>query len=131
LLFEAGIFFSRIFIPSKAEEESSELGLATNQASSTPATGKDDPPRYIPMTEEEMEAELDAIEADEDDGEDDYLNDPTPSIDAIEDNLKHANELRLQGNEALARDLLYEVLRFGDDKQIEVARNILRQMDED
>ncbi len=169
LLFEGGIIFSRLFVPKKQEEPdepppaSAAPLAATASAGTDPATQRpaDEPPRYVPMSEEEMEEELDAIEAEEaqeaqtqalsappqqdpeedpigelddldldDIDEDSFLDDPTPSRDAIEDNLIHAHELRMNGNEALARDLLYEVLRHGDEKQVEVARNILRQMDE-
>jgi sec-independent protein translocase protein TatC len=137
LLFEAGIIFSRLFVPKKTDEDEPPepskpaVGLAAAAATQTAA---DEPPRYIPLTEEEMEAELDAIEASEVDWQeaedDDEDSPPKPSADALEDNLKHAHELRMQGELALARDLLYEVLRFGDDKQVEVARNILQQMDD-
>lgn len=81
------------------------------------------------MTEEEMEAELNAIITAEEKAENEE--DPTPSAATLEDNLKQANELRLNGDIALARELLYDVLRHGDEKQVEVARNILRQLDED
>lgn len=161
LLFEAGIIFSRLFIPKKRDESEDEdepatpatTGLAPATAAATATAGKgraEEPPRYIPMTEEEMEAELDAIEAEEEgrtqdratgaehdeDNYDFYEDDvddeqqPQPSHEAMEDNLKHAHDLRMNGEEALVRDLLYEVLRYGDEKQVEVARDILRQMDE-
>ncbi|MEO5343436.1 MAG: twin-arginine translocase subunit TatC [Gammaproteobacteria bacterium SHHR-1] len=141
LLFEAGIIFSRLFIPGKGDEDEGPKPpparvpvTAGAAASAEGGTDRDaEPPRYVPLTEEEMEAELDAIEASEGDDEgadDDEDATPSPSADALEDNLKHAHELRMKGEDALARDLLYEVLRFGDDKQVEVARNILQQMDE-
>lgn len=133
LLFEAGVFFARITLKSPAPPAPAASGPPVVAAAPEPSPTTEwhtvEPPRYVPLTPEELEAELGVIEAAEESH--DALDDPLPSVDAIEDNLKHANELRLQGNEALARDLLYEVLRFGDDKQIEVARNILRQMDED
>jgi sec-independent protein translocase protein TatC len=130
LLFEAGVFFARVFLRSPAPVAVPEPPVVhAPEPVSPPTRQADEPPRYVPLTKEEMEAELDALEAAG--GSENNFDDPTPSVDAIKDNLKHANELRLNGNETLARDLLYEVLRYGDDKQIEVARNILRQMDED
>ena len=38
--------------------------------------------------------------------------------------------LRDEGDESGARQLLYEVLTQGNEKQVEVARNILRQLDQ-
>ena len=86
LLFELGIIFSRIIgRRKKAEEEfqhekeeatSHSKAAATTAAAATATTVADDvygadstdEPRYRPMTDEEMEAELDAIEAEEDEG---------------------------------------------------------------
>lgn len=83
-----------------------------------------DPERFAPMTGEEMEAELDAIEAEEElDSE--QFDEPDPA----EEKLKRVKELREQENIAGARTLLYEVLEEGDDEQRYVARNILRQLD--
>ena len=85
--------------------------------------------RFKPMTEEEMEAELDAIEAEEDieapeiDSED--LDEPDP----VEIKLIRIRGLRAQEKYADARQLLYEVLEEGDDEQRLVARNILEQLD--
>lgn len=130
LLFEAGVFFSRYIIASRPKEAAPEpKTYATPEVPEIPPPSPDDPPRYIPMTEEEMEAELNAIITAEEKAENEE--DPTPSAATLEDNLKQANELRLNGDIALARELLYDVLRHGDEKQVEVARNILRQLDED
>ncbi|MEA3275449.1 MAG: twin-arginine translocase subunit TatC [Pseudomonadota bacterium] len=81
--------------------------------------------RFAPMTEEEMEAELDAIEADEDvEPPDEDLPDP------VEEKLERVKELRdREEDEAAVRRLLYEVLAEGDDDQRRVARNILDQLD--
>lgn len=84
LLFELGIIFSRIIGKRKAqqekdEESSTEQESSTNQESSTDqksstsneksstetAEPDNDEPRYQPMTDKEMEAELDAIEREE------------------------------------------------------------------
>lgn len=133
LLFEAGVFFSRYIIANKPTETpataTGSSGAAAFVAPEIPPPSPDDPPRYIPMTEEEMEAELNAIIAAEEKAENEE--NPLPSAATLDDNLKQANELRLNGDIALARDLLYDVLRHGDEKQVEVARNILRQLDED
>ncbi len=88
-----------------------------------------DSERFTPMTNEEMEAELDAIEAeDEIDSEEidsAYIDEP----DLVEDKLKQVKELREREDVAGARKLLYEVLEDGDDEQRYVARNILAQLD--
>lgn len=77
--------------------------------------------RFVPLTPEEMEAELDAIEAAESElGED---------IDPIEALLERVTELRDLENEVGARQLLYRVLADGDESQRGVAMNILTEMD--
>ncbi len=84
LLFELGIVFSRIIGNRKAREEAAsdtinndKVDKSNNtssseeeQSSSTTSTDTDDVARYKPMTDEEMEAELDAIESDDDDEQD-------------------------------------------------------------
>ena len=83
LLFELGIVFSRIIGNRKAREEaasetnsndnvaeSNNTSSTEEQSSSTTSTDADDEPRYKHMTDEEMEAELDAIESDEVDEQD-------------------------------------------------------------
>lgn len=83
-----------------------------------------DSERFSPMTEEEMEAELDAIEAEED------IDAPSEEgVDPVEEKLKRVKELRELEDQAAARRLLYEVLEEGDDEQRYVARNILAQLD--
>ncbi len=80
LLFELGIVFSRIIGNRKAREEaasntksndnvekSNNTSSTEEQSSSTTSSDADDEPRYKPMTDEEMEAELDVIESDDDD----------------------------------------------------------------
>jgi sec-independent protein translocase protein TatC len=107
----------------------------------------DDPGRWHPLSESEMEAELDLIEADE------VLNsgrpEPhkpavpaptsqaqttgsanTPAINSVEEKIRRANRLRELGSTFAARTVLYEVLEEGDDDQRRVARNILNQLDE-
>ena len=77
--------------------------------------------RFVPLTPEEMEAELDAIEAAESELDED--------MDPIEALLERVSELRDLGNEAGARHLLYRVLAEGDETQRGVAMNILTEMD--
>ncbi len=81
--------------------------------------------RFRPMTPEELEAELDAIEADED------IEPPDETApDPVAQKLERVMELREEEDEAGARALLYEVLADGDDDQRRVARNILAQLDQ-
>jgi len=97
--------------------------------------------RFVPLTPEEMEAELDAIEAaeadlmaDEDDG---GGNADAPGVvgshpaapDPIDALLERVRELRDLENEAGARQLLYRVLIDGNESQRFVAMNILAEMD--
>jgi sec-independent protein translocase protein TatC len=77
--------------------------------------------RFVPLTPEEMEAELDAIEAAESELDED--------IDPIKALLERVSELRDLENEAGARQLLYRVLADGDESQRGVAINILTEMD--
>ena len=73
LLFELGIVFSRIIGSRKAQKEAEEANNSSevedSDESSTEdnesSTGDEEEPRYRQMTDEEMEAELDAIEREE------------------------------------------------------------------
>ena len=98
-----------------------------------------DPSRFVPLTPEEMEAELDAIEAAEaaldpaalaatDDG--DHESDSPATIDPIDALLERVKELRELENEPGARQLLYRVLADGSESQRFVAMNILTEMDQ-
>lgn len=80
--------------------------------------------RFTPMTEEEMEAQLDAVESDEE-IDSDALDEPDP----VERKLERIMVLRESEDYPEARRLLYEVLEEGDDEQRRVARNILGQLD--
>jgi sec-independent protein translocase protein TatC len=91
----------------------------------SPEEGEDaiDEERYTSLTEEELEAELDEIEA-----EMEQL--PGNDVeDTVTEKLREVNRLRDEQDIAGARKLLYEVLAEGDDEQIFVARNILAQLD--
>jgi sec-independent protein translocase protein TatC len=152
ILFEAGVFFSRWFQkrgPGAAPPPSGG-GSASGAARSAGGSGGwsvgrdidggdiDEPGRYRPMTEAEMEAELDAIEAEEAaDAEADAAlptrTGPANSkpADRIEELIRSANERRADGDPASARHLLYLVLEEGDADQRRVARNILADLDRD
>jgi sec-independent protein translocase protein TatC len=122
---------------------------AAASAGSSPATAdeqlaaKNYPEDYVPLTDEEMEAELDRLDDDDDEGyeyyEDDIYSDYDDhsgdgSNEASGDNLVDVKlaqvmEYREEENLPAARALLYEVLEEGDETQVKVARNILAQLD--
>jgi sec-independent protein translocase protein TatC len=153
LLFEAGVFFSRWFIkrqpvaptPTPAPGAGGSGGRSPAQPGGI-SVGReidggdiDEPGRYRPMTDAEMDAELDAIEAEESaDAEAAAAlrerSAPPASNgarDRIEALIRSANERRADGDAASARHLLYLVLEEGDADQRRVARNILADLDRD
>ncbi|EXJ17252.1 twin-arginine translocase subunit TatC [Imhoffiella purpurea] len=151
LLFELGIVASRILLRHREKDSGISPAGAPTSASpptpkpgATPAPNSDAPvggelsPRsgsedgWHPMSDEEMEAELDLIDAEE-------VEIPKPatvtkpvaaSVNGVEEKILRANRLRELDNEFAARQVLYEVLEEGDADQRRVARNILRQLDE-
>jgi len=146
VLFELGVWFSRMFaLKPAAEEEASPQSVANPAptpaaAGAGPAVSPEEDPRhdleegrFIPMTEEEMEAELDAIEAEEDQEARRTPQGPTPEPpepeDPVDGLLSRVQELRSQERYHEARELLYEVLEEGNPAQRRVARNILAQLD--
>jgi sec-independent protein translocase protein TatC len=154
LLFEAGILFSRFFQrgrgtasdgaadapdpasprpPTPPQPAPSGAPAAGGNSGNDVVIGRDidggdidEPGRFRPMTDEEMEAELDAIEAQE-------LAEAERSVaaDPVAELLRQANVLRGEGNPTGARHLLYRVLEDGDSDQRRVARNILADLDKD
>jgi sec-independent protein translocase protein TatC len=84
-----------------------------------------DEERYTPLTEEELEAELEAAEVEASQVPEDGAEDTVTA------KLREVNRMRDEGDTAAARQLLYEVLAEGDEEQIFVARNILEQLDGD
>ena len=90
-----------------------------------------DSDRFAPMTDEEMEAELDAIEAQEYAADKDISpsEDPESETDPMDSMLEEIKELRKHEDDTGARKLLYQVLADGDEDQRKVAMNILEQMD--
>jgi len=135
VLFELGVIFSRFFIRNKdVEEEDQEddvqEAVAPAAAATEPGPGAEraiDEYQHIPLTEEEMEAELDRIEEEEASWHDD----PETEEDPVDVKLKRIKALREDMDFDAARRLLYEVLVEGDDSQVTVAKNILAQLDED
>lgn len=104
------------------------------------------PEDYVPLSDEEMEAELDRLdedddeeyEDDDDDGvysdHDDHSGDggnEASGENLVDVKLAQVMEYREEENLQAARALLYEVLEEGDESQIKVARNILTQLDSD
>lgn len=165
LLFEAGILFSSWFVKPREKEAAEsntlvdEVAVAAAAAPSSaayagdnPTTRPEDGPRdsiieiedeqpFQPLTDEEMEAELDRIEAEEAevDGSDESQSGAGPETEPeteeeamrrrVDAKLEQVMALRNVEDYAGARRLLYEVLEDGDESQIRVARNILEQLD--
>ncbi|MEW7980481.1 MAG: twin-arginine translocase subunit TatC [Candidatus Sedimenticola endophacoides] len=108
-------------------------------AADGPADDPGDSERFVPLSEQELDDELDLIEAEEaareaadadeggglgeDDDEGLYVKDIDLKLDQV-------RWCRDQGLPAKARELLYEILAHGNDAQVSVARGILAEMDE-
>ena len=117
-----------------------KAAAATSSMTATEQLAANYPDDFTPMTDEEMEAELDRLD-DEDDEDDDIYNDyddhsgdggqEASGDDPVDIKLAQVMEYRDENNLKAARALLYEVLEEGDDSQITVARNILAQLDSD
>ena len=164
LLFEVGIFFSRLLKRKpKASEEEKSIGGALTTTGAAAASGsseakqevyegeyEDDDDEYRPLTDEEMEAELDAMDDEDDESEEGDDKDdetepteleavegeekpyevPTDFVpDAVDNKLEWIMTMREEGRLREARKLLYEVLAEGNETQKKVARNILDQFD--
>lgn len=153
LLFELGVFASRVLVRERAARAAAEAALVppeppgggggrtgTAAPPVAPAGGSggglevgrelepgdpDDPTRWSPLTDEEMETELDL-----EDAQAARTAPPRVRIDPVEDKINRANRLRELDNPLAARQILYQVLEEGDDSQRQVARNILSQLDE-
>ncbi len=143
LLFESGVVFSRFF-QRKDDDEGNEMGeqappertseAAAASGVATQAAPTDDD-SFKPLSDAEMEAELDRIEAELEQEEDDSHHadseETAPvAADAVDEKLRRVNELREAMDFAAARRLLYEVLVEGNEEQIVVAKNILQQLDD-
>ncbi|EGV17537.1 twin-arginine translocase subunit TatC [Thiocapsa marina] len=168
LLFELGIVFSKVLVGRRATvtDEDPDPDASGSAFSSSPSAPEgpaggsspgrvtprpelreigrdldphfDDPDRWQPLSESEMEAELDLIEAEEisktprnpDSHPADTARTTSPAINSVEEKIRRANRLRELGSTFAARTVLYEVLEEGDADQRRVARNILNQLDE-
>ncbi|MEW8471015.1 MAG: twin-arginine translocase subunit TatC, partial [Candidatus Thiodiazotropha sp.] len=143
VLFELGLIFSKGFVNKRmpdsadgadaavAESAATEGGgqqeVATEEAVGSeidPAADYVDPDRFVPMTDDEMEAEMDAIEALEQEEGD-------AEVDRVRIKLEQVQKLRDDGDVDGARELLYQILEEGNPDQRVVARNILAQLDSD
>ncbi|MBT2970036.1 MAG: twin arginine-targeting protein translocase TatC [gamma proteobacterium symbiont of Ctena orbiculata] len=143
VLFELGLIFSKGFVkkPLQDSDDGSDAALAVSAATEAdgqqemaaeeavgsdidPARDDVDPDRFVPMTDDEMEAELDAIEALEQEEGD-------AEIDRVRIKLEQVQKLRDNGDVDGARELLYQILEEGNPDQRVVARNILAQLDSD
>jgi sec-independent protein translocase protein TatC len=153
VLFELGIMFAKVFPTRQAAAEGTPVvdeprpATAAVAASAQPTPSSDMPEtweegRFVPMTEDEMEEELDRIDAQHDAEEDaeefppaDEGPAPDESSDAdrrarVDAKLARIHELRQALDFDGMRRLLYEVLVEGNEMQINVARNILAQLDD-
>ena len=158
LLFELGVFFSRILVRDRAAREAAEAAQAAGPGPlppSAPPPGRpggggrpplpsamggsdalrgdelepDDPgppPDWRPLTDEEMESELDRADAQL--AANRPASAPAP-LDRVEEKIRRANRLRELENPFAARQVLYEVLEEGDASQRRTARNILNSLD--
>ena len=136
LLFELGVYFSRMFMPGEDEAEAAPIAAGSSTAGA--AAFVEDPP-YTPPSDAEMEAELDRIEAEEagdvapaDEDWDHFPEDPEVAARAWSEvaaaKLEAAKRHIADGNAADARTLLREVLAEGDGEQVHEARLLLNQV---
>jgi sec-independent protein translocase protein TatC len=143
ILFEVGVLFSKAFArrgddagepaDGGAPQPESPDGGGSPAPAEGPPGEVDDPDAFYAMSDEEMEAELDRIEAEE------AAMEATVRKEAQAADLKASVDAKLERVVILrdnmefeaARRLLHEVLAEGDDVQIAVARNILAQLEDD
>jgi len=150
VLFEAGVIFSRFFVRERdegdGEDEDEAQDLTETAAGASVATAPvhaasdSSEDEFKPLSDEEMEAELDRLEAELDEEEDSWHAEPFDSDeteetepdaeDPVDRKLQRINRLREDMDFDAARKLLYEVLVEGSDEQVVVARNILSQLDD-
>jgi len=141
LLFEVGVFFSRGFVrqpePDGDEEDDdaapaapAAAAAAGSQTVAADTAHHDDPDAYYAMSDEEMEAELDRIEA-EDEAEERAAAAAAERKSSVDAKLERVVILRDNMDFDTARRLLHEVLAEGDEEQVQVARNILSQLEDD
>lgn len=148
LLYEIGVFLARMVArervnreqaaeaESPADSNGPEAGTEHASSAQTVEEGE-----YRPMSDEEMESELDRLDEEEDvadasaeesseTGAEESYEVPTDFVpDAVDNKLEWVMTLREEGRYDEARTLLYEVLVEGSETQVKVARNILDQLD--
>ena len=110
---------------------SAQTGIPAAEAARSLAPDFDASDRWRPLTDEEMETELDLLDAQ--DAQESRAKAPDPReapVNAVEEKIRRANRLRELHSDFAARQVLYEVLEEGDVDQRRVARNILQQLDE-
>ena len=134
LLFEGGVIFSRFFVRDREDAEEAQDADEPVMAAATAGTGSAVPAdeTFKPLSQEEMEEELDRIEAElaeEETGRDGEPEEETP-MDPVDAKLVRVNELREAMDFSAARRLLYEVLVEGNEEQVRTAKNILEQLDD-
>jgi len=152
LLFEIGVLFSRFFVKKDAEEDNEESDeqavtdseqarLDTQKVAVAAAPSEPENPfdneDFTPLTEEELDAELDLMDEYEDDEDGKAgstarkeVKGESPDKDPVDLMLEEVSRLRESMDLSAARSLLYQVLSEGDASQITVAKNILAQLDE-
>ena len=135
LLFEAGVIFSRFFVKQSDEDEGGEEEDLPEQSNVAPGAAAAEAnaaaeEEFRPLTPEEMEAELDRIEAEANMLDEEDYSSPEEPLDPVDAKLVRVNKLREAMDFAAARRLLYEVLVEGNEEQVRTARNILEQLDE-
>ena len=135
VLFEGGVIFSRFFVRNREEEagesdEADEPVMATAAAGASGSAPAEE--AFRTLSQEEMEEELDRIEAELDEEEASWheeTEEETP-MDPVDAKLVRVNELREAMDFSAARRLLYEVLVEGNEEQVRTAKNILEQLDD-
>ncbi|WP_295429900.1 twin-arginine translocase subunit TatC [uncultured Thiodictyon sp.] len=156
LLFELGVFLSRILVRDRAAREAAEAAQWPGPGPVPPpappggggrppalaGTGSDalrggelepddagPPPDWRPLTDEEMESELDRVDAEQAANRPASAPTSAPApLDRVEEKIRRANRLRELENHFAARQVLYEVLEEGDESQRRTARNILNSL---
>jgi sec-independent protein translocase protein TatC len=152
VLFEIGLIFARSIKRREGEEEedgdageedaeeSASVGKSNNRpvpaaaaaGGGSAATSSDSAYHrdFEPLSDEEMEAEMARIEAEEN------MLEPDDDAPAASDDdegepskLRRAMDLRYKGDLDAARSLLYEILVEGSEEEIEVARTLLKELD--
>jgi len=156
ILFEVGLICSKAFVQDRDEpaqpgspqqmDDDMMSHLGTPSSASAPAPSDVDVPNspnpaqnqaFTPLTQDELSAELDRIEGVKSDQDAVRPSTPKPHYSAdtqaaemdVDAKLRLVADYRDEADEEQARALLYEVLADGNEDQIRVAKNILKQMD--